>query len=311
MTIAASNSTPAGAQESAGHPRRWWILGVVSFAAFTLFADNTIVNTALPSIARDLDASTSQLQWIVDSYVLMLAGLLLVGGAVGDLFGRRRWFGVGLGIFGLGATVAALSTSSEQLIIGRALQGMGGALIMPATLSIITNVFPAHERAKAIGIWTGVTGLAMGFGPASWRLCRRCHGLADGLLAPHSCRRPHAGRACSHPRITRRPDSQPRYSRRRLRHRGSDRARARHHRRWRSGLDVHRRARLLHGVRRRRHRLRRHRTAHRKSHAAAALLQAAPVHRRGRHHRPRLLQRGGDILLPHAVLPVRPGPDRV
>ncbi len=166
MTIAASNSTPAGAQESAGHPRRWWILGVVSFAAFTLFADNTIVNTALPSIARDLDASTSQLQWIVDSYVLMLAGLLLVGGAVGDLFGRRRWFGVGLGIFGLGATVAALSTSSEQLIIGRALQGMGGALIMPATLSIITNVFPAHERAKAIGIWTGVTGLAMGFGPA-------------------------------------------------------------------------------------------------------------------------------------------------
>lgn len=166
MTTAAINSTPAGAQETAGHPRRWWILGVVSFAAFTLFADNTIVNTALPSIARDLDASTSQLQWIVDSYVLMLAGLLLVGGAVGDLFGRRRWFGVGLGIFGLGATVAALSTSSEQLIIGRALQGMGGALIMPATLSIITNVFPAHERAKAIGIWTGVTGLAMGFGPA-------------------------------------------------------------------------------------------------------------------------------------------------
>lgn len=166
MATAAVNPTLVATQDDAGHPRRWWILGVVSFAAFTLFADNTIVNTALPSISRDLDASTSQLQWIVDSYVLMLAGLLLVGGAIGDLFGRRRWFGIGLGIFGLGATVAALSSSSEQLILGRAIQGMGGALIMPATLSIISNVFPANERAKAIGIWTGVTGLAMGFGPA-------------------------------------------------------------------------------------------------------------------------------------------------
>jgi len=166
MATAATSQSLAPTQENRGHPRRWWILGVVSFAAFTLFADNTIVNTALPSISRDLDASTSQLQWIVDSYVLMLAGLLLVGGAIGDLFGRRRWFGIGLGIFGLGATVAAISSSSEQLILGRALQGMGGALIMPATLSIITNVFPANERAKAIGIWTGVTGLAMGLGPA-------------------------------------------------------------------------------------------------------------------------------------------------
>lgn len=166
MATVAVSQPLAGTQEHTGHPRRWWILGVVSFAAFTLFADNTIVNTALPSISRDLDASTSQLQWIVDSYVLMLAGLLLVGGAIGDLFGRRRWFGVGMVVFGIGATVAALSSSSEQLILGRAIQGMGGALIMPATLSIITNVFPANERAKAIGIWTGVTGLAMGFGPA-------------------------------------------------------------------------------------------------------------------------------------------------
>jgi len=166
MATAVVNQPIARTEESNGYPRRWWILGVVSFAAFTLFADNTIVNTALPSISRDLDASTSQLQWIVDSYVLMLAGLLLVGGAIGDLFGRRRWFGVGMVVFGVGATVAALSSSSEQLILGRAIQGMGGALIMPATLSIITNVFPANERAKAIGIWTGVTGLAMGFGPA-------------------------------------------------------------------------------------------------------------------------------------------------
>ncbi len=152
--------------EEEGHPRRWWVLGVVSFAAFVLFADNTIVNTALPSIARDLDASTSQLQWIVDSYVLMLAGLLLVGGTIGDLFGRRQWLGIGAVIFGGGAVLCALSNDASVLIAGRSLQGLGGALIMPATLSIITNVFGPSERPKAIGIWTGVTGLAMGFGPA-------------------------------------------------------------------------------------------------------------------------------------------------
>jgi EmrB/QacA subfamily drug resistance transporter len=163
---AVNQSQTTAAQEESGHPRRWWILGVVSFAAFVLFADNTIVNTALPSIARDLDASTSQLQWIVDSYVLMLAGLLLVGGTVGDLFGRHRWFTIGMVVFGLGAGVAALAQGSEQLIAGRAIQGIGGALVMPATLSIITNVFPSSERAKAIGMWTGITGLAMGFGPA-------------------------------------------------------------------------------------------------------------------------------------------------
>lgn len=165
MATAAANLN-ARSTEDEGHPRRWWVLTVVSFAAFVLFADNTIVNTALPSIARDLDASTSQLQWIVDSYVLMLAGLLLVGGTIGDLFGRRRWLGIGVVVFGAGAVVCALSTSAAALIAGRSLQGAGGALIMPATLSIITNVFAPAERAKAIGIWTGVTGLAMGFGPA-------------------------------------------------------------------------------------------------------------------------------------------------
>ncbi|MEO8538596.1 MAG: MFS transporter [bacterium] len=166
MATKALNQSDLPSRHNEGHPRRWWILGVVSFASFILFADNTIVNTALPSIARDLDASTSQLQWIVDSYVLMLAGLLLVGGTIGDLFGRRRWLAIGLGVFVTGATVAAVSTDTNQLILGRAIQGLGGALIMPTTLSILTNVFPSHERAKAIGIWTGVTGLAMGFGPA-------------------------------------------------------------------------------------------------------------------------------------------------
>ncbi|MEO6398444.1 MAG: MFS transporter [Tepidiformaceae bacterium] len=151
--------------DETGHPRRWLVLAIMSFATFVLFADNTIVNTALPSIARDLHATTSNLQWIVDSYILMLAGLLLVGGAVADIFGRKRWFAIGMVIFAAGATTAALSTSANQLILGRAIQGLGGAFVMPTTLSIITSVFPRDSRAKAIGIWTGVTGLAMGFGP--------------------------------------------------------------------------------------------------------------------------------------------------
>jgi EmrB/QacA subfamily drug resistance transporter len=148
------------------NPRRWAILGVMSLSTFMLMLDNTIVNTALPSMARDLRASTGEMQWIVDGYVLMLAGLLLVGGTIGDIFGRRRWFAAGMSIFGLASVGAGLSTSAEQLIAFRSLQGVGGALVMPATLSIITNVFPREERAKAIGVWTGVSALAMGMGPA-------------------------------------------------------------------------------------------------------------------------------------------------
>lgn len=181
-----------GQDENAGHPRRWWVLLVMSLASFVIVTDNTIVNTALPSIARDLQASNSQLQWIVDSYAVMLAGLLLVGGTIGDVFGRKRWFAVGLGIFATGATVAALSSGSNQLIAGRALQGLGGALIMPATLSILTNVFSREERTKAIGIWTGVAGLAIGVGPglggyivdnASWATVFWLHLPAIALIA--------------------------------------------------------------------------------------------------------------------------------
>jgi len=157
---------PTTSQEEQGHPRRWGILGVMSLSIFMLTVDNTIVNTALPSISRDLRTSTEQMQWIVDGYILMLAGLLLVGGAIGDIYGRRRWFAVGMGVFGLASVGGALSSSAEQLIAFRALQGVGGALVMPATLSIITNAFSRGERAKAIGVWTAVGGLAMGLGPS-------------------------------------------------------------------------------------------------------------------------------------------------
>jgi len=138
----------------------------MSLSILMVFLDNTVVNTALPAISRELEASTSTLQWVVDSYALILAGLLLLGGAIGDRFGRRRWMLAGMSVFGLAAVGAALSPNTEVLIAFRALQGLGAALVMPATLSILTDVFPREERAMAIGIWTGVGALGIGLGPA-------------------------------------------------------------------------------------------------------------------------------------------------
>ncbi|HEX2118634.1 MAG TPA: MFS transporter, partial [Acidimicrobiales bacterium] len=130
--------------------------------------DNTILNVALPTLVRDLDATTSQLQWIVDSYTLVFAGLLLTAGSLGDRFGRRRALAVGLVIFGVGSVASAVAGSADQLILTRALMGVGGALIMPATLSIISNVFtvPA-ERARAIAVWAGFSAMGIAIGPLS------------------------------------------------------------------------------------------------------------------------------------------------
>ena len=149
------------------HDRRWWTLLVVSVALLVISLDNTILNVALPSIERDLDASSGQLQWIVDSYTLVFAGLLLTMGALGDRFSRRGALVAGLAIFGSASLASAFAESGNMLIATRALMGIGGALIMPTTLSIITNVFPAEERPKAIGIWAAVAGIGVGIGPAS------------------------------------------------------------------------------------------------------------------------------------------------
>ena len=147
------------------NPRRWWILAVMSLTTFMVFLDNTIVNTALPSISRDLGASTATLQWVIDGYTLVLAGFLLVGGTMGDRFGRRRFLILGMLIFGIAASGAALSTDSTMLIGFRGLQGIGAALVLPATLSIVTATFPREERTIAIGVWTATGGLAIGVGP--------------------------------------------------------------------------------------------------------------------------------------------------
>src|SRR2546425_1680664 len=141
------------------------VLLTMCFALFMAMLDNTVVNVALPTLSRKLGAGVSGLQWIVDGYVLAFASLLLTGGIVGDRYGRKRMFLTGLATFTLASLMCGLSGSTSQLIAFRAIQGVGAALLMPGTLSILTVTFPAHERAKAIGIWAGVSGLALALGP--------------------------------------------------------------------------------------------------------------------------------------------------
>jgi EmrB/QacA subfamily drug resistance transporter len=154
------------------HDRRWWTLAVLCLSLLIVFIGNSSLNVALPTLARDLGATESQLQWVVAAYSLVFAGLLFTAGALGDRYGRKGTLQIGLGLFLVAATVASLSTAMWELIASRAVMGGAAALIMPATLSIIINVFPPEERTKAIAIWASVTGAAGGFGPliSGWLL---------------------------------------------------------------------------------------------------------------------------------------------
>ena len=147
--------------------RRWWTLGVLCLSLLMVVMGNTVLNVAIPTLVRELDASSSQLQWMVDAYSLVFAGLLFTGGALGDRFGRKGALTAGLLLFGTGSALAAASDSASQIIACRAIMGAAAALVMPATLSILTNVFPPHERARAIGVWAGVAGAAGAIGPIS------------------------------------------------------------------------------------------------------------------------------------------------
>ena len=145
--------------------RKWWTLGAMCFALFMVMLDNTVVNVALPSIQRDLHAQISELEWVINGYTLTFAVLIATGGRLGDIFGRRLMFLTGVVIFAITSATAGFAQDPEMLIASRAIQGIGAALMMPATLSIITHAFPAAERGKAIGTWAGVSALALSIGP--------------------------------------------------------------------------------------------------------------------------------------------------
>jgi len=176
--------------------RRWWALVAVALGTFMTYLDNNVVNVALPSIQRDLHLSISGLEWIASAYILVFAGLLLAGGRIADVLGRRGTFFAGLGVFTLASVAAGLAQDQQLLIGARAVQGIGAALLTPASLALLSELFPdPRERGTAVGIWGGVGALALAFGPltggwlsqhASWGwifLINAPMGLATAVLA--------------------------------------------------------------------------------------------------------------------------------
>ena len=156
------------------YERRWSILAVLCLSLMIVIVGNTSLNVALPTLANDLDASTTQLQWMVESYALVFAGLLFTAGTLGDRFGRKGALQSGLLLFLVGAAFASVADSAGQVIAARALMGVAAAFVMPSTLSILANVFPSHERPKAIAIWAGISGGGAAIGP-----------IASGWLLEH------------------------------------------------------------------------------------------------------------------------------
>ena len=155
--------------------RRWWVLAVLCLSVFLVSVDNTIVNVALPTIGRELSAATSDLQWVVDGYTLAFAALLLLGGALGDRFGRRRLLQGGLVLFALTSALASTADTTGELIAGRAAMGVAAAAVYPATLALLMATFTERrDRATAIGVWSAVTGLSVAVGP-----------VTGGLLLEH------------------------------------------------------------------------------------------------------------------------------
>ena len=173
-TILSRPSRPSRFSTEAAYDRRWWTLAVLCTSLVIVIVGNTTLNVAIPRLQQALHATNSQLQWIVDAYALVFAGLLFTAGALGDRFGRKGALQIGLFVFAIASGIAAFVDSAGALITLRAVMGVGAALIMPSTLSILTNVFPAHERARAIAIWAGLSGAGAAVGP-----------IASGWLLEH------------------------------------------------------------------------------------------------------------------------------
>src|SRR5215210_5700159 len=144
------------AMQPTSRPRTGWTLAIVSIALFMTALDNLVVGVALPSIRADLNGSIESLEWTVNGYTLAFAVFLLTGAALGDRFGRRRMFLFGIGLFTVASAAAALAPSTDALIAARAIQGLGGAIVAPLTLTLLSEAFPAEKRGLALGIWSGV-----------------------------------------------------------------------------------------------------------------------------------------------------------
>ncbi|MFD4815040.1 MFS transporter, partial [Streptomyces sp. NPDC058418] len=161
MTATAAENHTAPAR----HPQRWLILGVICLAQLTVLLDNTVLSVAIPSLTRELHASTADIQWMINAYSLVQSGLLLTAGNAADRYGRKKLLTAGLALFGIGSLAAGLAQSSGQLIAARAGMGIGGALLMTTTLAVVVQTFDDSERVKAIGIWSTVSSLGFAAGP--------------------------------------------------------------------------------------------------------------------------------------------------
>ena len=145
--------------------RRWWVLVGACMGLFVLMLDSTVVALALPSIQRELDASASELQWVQNAYLLVIAALVVTAGRVGDIAGRRRVFLLGMALFVAGSAVSALAPSPVVLVAGRVVQGFGGAGLLSLSLAIVSNAFGDEERPRALGLWAAVSGISLAIGP--------------------------------------------------------------------------------------------------------------------------------------------------